>query len=67
MAKKAKYKSLELSGAELDNFIKKLADKLYVQIWSNTTIGSKELIIKENLRKSIVLALKEFAEYRSDE
>jgi len=67
MSKKDKYKSLELSGAELDNFIKRLADKLYEQIWSNTTIGSNELIIKENLRKSIILALKEFAEYRSDE
>lgn len=67
MAKKDEYKSLELSGAELDNFIKKLADKLYAQIWSNSTISSNELIIKENLRKSIVLALKEYAEYRSDE
>ena len=67
MSKKDKYKSLELSGAELDNFIKRLADKLYEQIWSNTAIGSNELIVKENLRKSIVLALKEFAEYRSDE
>ena len=67
MEKKDKYKSLEISGAELDNFIKKLADRLYEEIWSSTAIGTKELIIKENLRKSIVLALKEYAEYRSDE
>jgi hypothetical protein len=67
MTKKDKYKSLELSGAELDNFIKKLADKLYEQVWANTAIGTDELIIKENLKQSIVLALKEYAEYRSDE
>jgi hypothetical protein len=67
MEKKDKYKSLELSGAELDNFINKLANKLYAEIWSTTAIGTNELIIKENLRKSIVLALQEYAEYRSDE
>ena len=66
MTKKDKYKSLELSGAELDDFISKLADKLYDQIWSDIAVGPDEVTIKERLKKSIVQALQEYAEYRSD-
>ncbi len=62
-----KYKALELSGAELDQFLKKLVNRLYDQMWSDVSIGPDEIIIKERLGKSIVEALKEYAIYRSDE
>jgi len=62
-----KFKSLELSGAELDQFIKGLVNKLYDRIWSDISIGTDEAIIKERLKRSIVEALKEYAEYRNDE
>ena len=67
MTDEEKYKSLELSGAELDHFIRKLVDRLYDQVWSDVSIGPDETIIKERLEKSIVEALKEYANYRADE
>ncbi|MCP4584083.1 MAG: hypothetical protein GY839_20920 [candidate division Zixibacteria bacterium] len=66
MTKDDKYKSLEISGPELDSFIKKLADRLYNQIWSDMAIGPNEVIIKDCLKKSIIQALKEYAEFRTD-
>ncbi len=67
MEEKNNYKQLEISGVELDQFIKKLVDKLYNQIWSDISIGTDEAIVKERLEKSIIEALKEYAVYRSDE
>jgi len=67
MSKKRKFKSLELSGKELDSFIGKLVDKLYNQIWADLAVGPEEAVIKERLRHSIIEALKEYAEYKSDE
>lgn len=67
MDNKDKFKALELSGAELDQFIKKLVNRLYDQMWSDVSIGPDEVIIKERLEKSIVEALKEYAIYRADE
>ena len=67
MADKDKYKALEISGAELDSFIKSLVDRLYKQIWSDMAIGPNEVVIKERLQKSIIEALKEYAGYRTDE
>lgn len=67
MKDEKKYKSLELSGAELDLFIKKLVNRLYERMWSDVSIGNDEIIVKERLEKSIIEALKEYAIYRADE
>ncbi len=67
MVKKKRFKALELSGEELDGFISKLVDKLYSQIWADAAIGQDEAAVKERLGKSIVEALREYAEYRSNE
>lgn len=67
MADKEEYKALELSGTELDSFIKNLVNRLYSQIWSDLAIGPDEILIKERLKKSVIEALKEYAEYKSDE
>ena len=67
MSKKRKFKSLELSGKELDTFIGKLVDKLYNQIWADLAVGPDEAVIKERIRHSIIEALKEYTEYGSDE
>lgn len=67
MTDKEKYKALEISGAELDNFIKGLVDRLYRQIWSDMAVGPDEIVIKERLQKSIIEALKEYAGYKTDE
>jgi tRNA U54 and U55 pseudouridine synthase Pus10 len=60
------FKSLEISGVELDRFVKNLVDKLYHEIWSDISIGHDEVIIKERLNKSIIAALEEYAGYRAD-
>lgn len=67
MADKRKYKPLELSGEELDNFIANLVEKLYNKIWADLSIGPDESIIKERLRQSIIEALKEYAGYNTHE
>ena len=67
MVKKNKYKSLELSGVELDDFIKKLVNRLYDKIWADVSIGNDEAVIKERLKQSIIEAMKEYAIYRADE
>jgi hypothetical protein len=67
MADKNKFKSLELTGAELDDFIAKLVNRLYDQIWADASIGIDEIVIKERLQRSIIEAMKEYAIYRADE
>jgi hypothetical protein len=67
MKEKDDYKSLEISGAELDQFIKDLVTRLYNQIWADISVGPDETVIKERLEKSIIEALKEYAIYRADE
>ncbi|MCD6162902.1 MAG: hypothetical protein J7K40_10880 [candidate division Zixibacteria bacterium] len=67
MTQKRKFKPLELSGEELDNFITNLAEKLYNQIWADLTVGSDEIVIKERLRQSIIEALKEYTGYKTNE
>ena len=67
MDDKNEFKSLEISGAELDRFVKTLVDRLYRQIWSDLSIGNDEVIIKERLQKSIIAALEEYAGYCADD
>ena len=67
MDKKPKFRSLELAGEELDSFIGNLVDKVYGQVWANVGSGSDEATIKDRLQKSIIEALKEYADYKSDE
>ncbi len=67
MDKKQEFRSLELAGEELDSFIGNLVDKLYGQVWANVGSGSDEATIKDRLQKSIIEALKEYADYQSDE
>lgn len=58
------FKSIELSGKELDEFIKKIVDRVYDDIWSDLPSGMDRKAIKGRLKKSIIAALKEYAEYR---
>jgi len=67
MNEKPKFRSLELAGEELDSFIGNLVDKVYGQVWANVGSGSDEATIKDRLQKSIIEALKEYADYKSDE
>ena len=55
---------MELSGEELDNFINRLVDRIYDEIWADISIGPEEQEVKIRLAKSIIEALKEYAEYR---
>lgn len=64
MTKKDDFKPMELSGQELDNFIKRLVDRIYDEIWADISIGSEEQEVKKRLAKSIIEALKEYAEYK---
>ena len=67
MGKKKKIRSLELAGEELDSFIKDLVGKLYGEIWADLSVGPDEAVIKERLKESIIEALREYVEYKSDE
>jgi hypothetical protein len=64
MKNKNDFKPMELSGQELDNFIKKLVDRIYDEIWADISIGTEEQEVKKRLAKSIIEALKEYAEYK---
>ncbi|OQX92484.1 MAG: hypothetical protein B6D58_02690 [candidate division Zixibacteria bacterium 4484_95] len=64
MKKKNDFKPIEFSGQELDDFIKKLVNRIYDEIWADVTVGSEEQKIRERLTKSIIKALKEYAEYK---
>lgn len=64
MKKKNDFKPMELSGQELDDFVMKLVDRIYNEIWADVTVGSEEQKIRERLTKSIIEALKEYAEYK---
>jgi hypothetical protein len=64
MKKKNDFKPMEISGQELDSFIKKLVDRIYDEIWADISIGPEEQEVKKRLTKSIIEALKEYAEYK---
>lgn len=63
---KGQFRALELSGDELDNFIRRLVDKIYGQIWGDRAGSPDEAAIRSRLENSIIEALKEYAEYRSE-
>ena len=61
-----KFKALQLSGEELSDFIGKLVEKLYDQVWAGAAAGPDETAVKRRLESSIIEALKEYAGYQSD-
>lgn len=61
-----KFKTLELSGNELDNLIGRMVDKIYNQIWGDKADNPDEAAIRSRLENSIIEALKEYADYRSE-
>ena len=56
MKKRADFIPLELSGAELDQFVIKLRDKLFTEFWPDFTGGPEEAGIKSRIEKNIYSA-----------
>jgi len=57
MKKHSAFVPLELSGAELENFVNKLKNKLYLEFWSETDENSKSEEIKSRIEKNIYSVL----------
>lgn len=57
MKKRSEYVPLEISGNELEVFVKELEDKLYSQFWSSEEDKFKKEQIRGLIRKNIYLAL----------
>lgn len=57
MNKREKYITLELSGDNLDRFIRDLMEKILTEFWPKIPDGDDREMIKSRLEKSILNAL----------